>query len=53
MLVTRLSKQDQCEMSESFYFHDEAALLDRLSKGLQKRSQEVVFLVGSPLCYPP
>jgi hypothetical protein len=35
-----------------FTFFDDAALLHRLSKGLQKREQEVVFLVGSPLCYP-
>ena len=38
--------------SGSFHFHDEGALLDRLTRGLKKRSQEVVFLVGSPLCYP-
>ncbi len=35
-----------------FYFHDDDALLDRLAEGLKKRSQEVVFLVGSPLSAP-
>jgi hypothetical protein len=39
-------------MSDNSYFHDEGALLDRLSKGLKRRSQEVVFLVGAPLCQP-
>jgi hypothetical protein len=39
-------------MSEAFHFHDEPALLDRLSKGLSRRSQEVVFLVGAPLNSP-
>jgi len=39
-------------MSETFHFHDESALLDRLSNGLKKHNQEIVFLIGSPLCYP-
>jgi hypothetical protein len=40
-------------MSEpNYYFHDEGALLERLVTGLRKRSQEVVFLVGSPLSAP-
>lgn len=34
-------------MPETCYFHDQAALLDRLSKGLKRRAQEVVFLVGA------
>ena len=39
-------------MSETHYFHDEEALLERLAKGLKRRSQQVVFLVGSPLSAP-
>jgi hypothetical protein len=39
-------------MFEKLHFYDEQALLDRLSKGIKKRSQEVVFLVGSPLSSP-
>lgn len=39
-------------MTEPLYFYDQAALLERLSKGLNKRGQEVVFLVGSPLSAP-
>src|SRR5258708_3410369 len=40
-------------MVEQFYFYDSGALLERLSKGLKKRTQEVVFLVGAPLSAPP
>jgi len=39
-------------MAEPLHFHDETTLLDRLSKGLQRRSQEVIFLVGAPLNCP-
>src|SRR3954464_2152130 len=39
-------------MAQSLEFHDAAALLDRLSTGLSKRPQEVVFLVGAPLSSP-
>jgi tetratricopeptide (TPR) repeat protein len=39
-------------MKNTFEFHDEAALLERLSKGLKRRDQEVVFLVGAPLSAP-
>ena len=35
------------------YFHNQEALVERLSNGLRKRKQEVVFLVGSPLSAPP
>src|SRR5438105_15210680 len=39
-------------MSETHYFHTEDALLERLTRGLKKRAQQVVFLVGSPLSTP-
>jgi hypothetical protein len=39
-------------MSQICHFYDADALLDRLSKGLKKRAQEVVFLVGAPLSAP-
>jgi tetratricopeptide (TPR) repeat protein len=39
-------------MSEGHNFYDDAALLERLSTGLRRRNQEVVFLVGSPLSAP-
>ena len=39
-------------MLEAYYFHDEEALVERLSRGLQRRAQQVVFLVGSPLSMP-
>ena len=39
-------------MSPAHYFHDENALLERLSRGLRRRDQRVVFLVGSPLSAP-
>jgi tetratricopeptide (TPR) repeat protein len=39
-------------MPETPQFHDESALLDRLSNGLTRRPQEVVFLVGAPLSSP-
>jgi hypothetical protein len=39
-------------MVGSFDFYDEQALLERLSTGLKKRTQEVIFLVGAPLSAP-
>lgn len=39
-------------MANDFHFHDETALLERLSNSLRKRPQEVVFLVGAPLSAP-
>jgi tetratricopeptide (TPR) repeat protein len=39
-------------MSDALHFHDETALLDRLSRGLKKHSQEAVFLVGAPMSAP-
>src|SRR5690348_9807726 len=39
-------------MNRSLEFHDQAALLDRLSTGLSRRPQEVIFLVGAPLSSP-
>lgn len=39
-------------MNRQLEFHDETALLDRLSTGLNKRPQEVIFLVGAPLSAP-
>jgi hypothetical protein len=39
-------------MNKSFHFYDEGALLERLSNGLKRHSQEVVFLVGAPLSAP-
>jgi hypothetical protein len=33
-------------------FYDEEALLQRLSAGIRKRAQEVVFLVGAPVSAP-
>ena len=39
-------------MVKTLQFHDEAALLDRLSTGLSRRPQEVIFLVGAPLSSP-
>lgn len=35
-----------------FHFFDERTLIDRLTKGLRKGHQEVVFLVGAPLSAP-
>ena len=35
--------------SESFFFYDADALLERLSRGVKKHPQNVVFLVGAPL----
>ena len=37
------------EMASIFDFYGESALISRLTRALQKRCQEVVFLVGSPL----
>ena len=37
---------------EAFHYYGEAALLDRLSRGLKKHSQEAIFLVGAPLSAP-
>jgi hypothetical protein len=39
-------------MDEQFHFFDQSALVHRLSHGLKKRSQEVVFLVGVGLSVP-
>jgi hypothetical protein len=39
-------------MAQPFDFYDESALLDRLSKGLKRRSQPTVFLVGAPMSAP-
>jgi len=39
-------------MPQEFDFYDEDALLERLSNGLKRRGQEVVFLVGAPLSAP-
>ena len=39
-------------MVKTLEFHDESALLDRLSTGLTRRPQEVIFLVGAPLSSP-
>jgi hypothetical protein len=39
-------------ITNSPHFFDEAALLERLSTGLKRRSGEVVFLVGAPLSAP-
>jgi hypothetical protein len=39
-------------VEQPFHFHDESALLERLSTALQRRNQEVVFLVGAPLSAP-
>jgi tetratricopeptide (TPR) repeat protein len=38
--------------SATFQFHDEAALLERLSRGLKRHPKEVVFLVGSAISAP-
>jgi hypothetical protein len=39
-------------VSDAFEFHDQAALIERLTNGLVRRPQEVVFLVGAPLSAP-
>jgi tetratricopeptide (TPR) repeat protein len=39
-------------MPPTFDFYDEEALLERLSHGVKKRPQEVVFLVGAPMSSP-
>jgi tetratricopeptide (TPR) repeat protein len=39
-------------MSETFHYYDAGALLERLSTGIRRRNQEVVFLVGSPFSAP-
>ncbi len=39
-------------MTRSVDFYTHQALLERLSTGLKKRKQEVVFLVGAPLSAP-
>ena len=35
------------------HYHDEDALLERLSNGIKRQNREVVFLVGAPLSCPP
>ena len=39
-------------MSGHFHYYDEGALRERLTKGVLRRSQEVIFLVGAPLSAP-
>jgi tetratricopeptide (TPR) repeat protein len=39
-------------MSTDFQYYDESALLERLTHGLKRRPQEVVFLVGAPISSP-
>jgi tetratricopeptide (TPR) repeat protein len=39
-------------MSNPPHFYDQSALLERLSKGLKKRSRETIFLVGAPISAP-
>jgi hypothetical protein len=39
-------------MPDPFHFYDESALVDRLTKALRRRNQEVIFLVGAPLSAP-
>ncbi len=39
-------------MTTSFNFFDQVSLIYRLTKGLEKRGQEVVFLVGAALSAP-
>jgi hypothetical protein len=39
-------------MTHSFSFYDDEALLHRLTTGLKKRPQEIIFLVGAPLSAP-
>ena len=40
------------DLPENQFFHDQDALLERLSRSLKKREREVVFLVGAPLSAP-
>jgi hypothetical protein len=47
-----LKALDGSPAERQYYFHDEGALLERLGRGLRKRNQEVVFLVGAPLSAP-
>ena len=39
-------------MNKTLEFHTQEALLDRLSTAIQRRPQEIVFLVGAPLSEP-
>src|SRR5260370_15973199 len=39
-------------MSQPAYFYDESALLERLLTGLKRRTQQVVFVLGSGLSAP-
>ena len=39
-------------MTQSPFFYDEAALVERLSNGIRKRCQEVIFLLGAPMSAP-
>jgi hypothetical protein len=34
------------------YFYDQAALIERLTIGVQRSDQSVIFLVGSPITAP-
>src|ERR1039457_2114013 len=49
---TESPQRQKPRMNKSFHFYDEGALLERLSNGLKRHSQEVVFLVGAPLSAP-
>jgi len=40
-------------MFENIHLYDSDALIDRLTNGIKRRSQEVVFLVGSPISAAP
>jgi hypothetical protein len=40
------------KLKEAFHFFEEAELVYRLSKGLEKRDQGVIFLVGAALSAP-
>lgn len=39
-------------MAQAFHYYDRTALIERLSTGLKRHRQEVVFLVGAPLSAP-
>jgi hypothetical protein len=39
-------------MTHRVYLYDEGALIERLSTGLKRHTQEVIFLVGAPMSAP-
>src|ERR1019366_7244021 len=39
-------------MTQRVHLYDEGALIERLSTGIKKRTQEVIFLVGAPISAP-